>query len=129
MSKINVILSRENYGANIYVGVKGLKDDIVRFFNGVYNWGGCSAHCELEWIGQIGSNGSSAYLAKFQTNEERFVKSLYNINLSFLTNSGQKIETITARREARRLTQKTFNNMNHDPFLIDERIRGVAEGW
>jgi hypothetical protein len=82
----NITLSKTYHGSNVIVGISGTTENITRFFYGIFNWDGCPAECELEWIKE-GTNGSCC-LAKFQTDEERLLRAL--MNCEFASKKGER---------------------------------------
>lgn len=123
----SVSLFKEHSGYNILIGIKGKKEEIERYFNGIYNFNGCPSFTEIEWLGTCGENGSTLHFARFQTNEARFLECLYNQNVFFLTYPDKK-ENKEIRKKARVLADQAYENIRRDRYLTD-KISEAAVGW
>lgn len=106
----DITLTKTYHGSNVIVGISGTSEAITRFFFGIYNWNGCPAECELEWIKE-GMNGTPC-LAKFQTDEERLLRAL--TNCEFALKKGN-------RAEVERGVMDTWDNAELDIFLNERR--------
>lgn len=114
---LDVKLSKGFYGDNIIIGIEANKiEEVNRCFNDIYNFNGCPAFTELEWIKEIPPN----YFAKFQTNEKRFLGYLANRYIfDMLLNYPNKKETTRIRTDAIKNAINKYECIEEDFFLID----------
>ena len=105
----NVKLSKEPFGANIFLSISSEKsEDIERFFNFLVNYAATPEGCELEWIGEN--------FAKLQLNEERLIAAFelyYSMYNEYTLNMPEKQAKFLAVKEARIAS----GNIQRDHFL------------
>ncbi len=133
-------LTKEVYGANIIVGIRGdSKEEVEMAFNGIYNYNGCPTLTELDWIveqeaGFIeNEDGSKSpikanFFAIFQTDEKRLQRSFRDQAIVDLTypkaiGNGREIKQMAEEHAA-----QVIADIERDATLLADGIRFVVPG-